>query len=515
MQALLQVKTGQRTGDEIKVGRGEVMSVGRSAESDLQLLDLGISRFHCVLEDQTDGLVVSDLSSSNGTFVNGQRVKRHLLSEGETITLGPVTLFVAHLAAKRRSGASGLFTGRGGADVRVVRAAEPDATALFAKESEQAPRADKRRVQRDLAALYKIGNEIHAQTNLRDLLAVVMDVVFEVIEAERGFLLLADDKTSEVRPQVVRVRPGSGADSELPVSRPVVQECMEQGVAILCPDLMAEERFGDGDSMLLDHIRSVVCAPLSVGERVAGAIYLDSASDAKPFAEHDLDLLTAIARQAAVAVHRAQLIGELERLFVGMVETLVATVEAKDIYTYGHSARVSKLARQMAGRMGFTEEQQEEIKVAGLLHDIGKIGIPEAILSKPGRLTDEEWGYVRSHPQIGDSILAQIGSERLASIRLVVRHHHEKLDGTGYPDGLKGDDVPIGARLLAVADAYDAMTSNRPYRTPFSSEAAIEELLKNAGTQFDPDAVNALIEARAERSSAVAEIAATFKADDS
>ena len=508
MEALLQVTTGQRAGEEVSVRPGEVLSIGRSAESDLQLLDLGVSRFHCVLEDQADGLTVTDLNSSNGTFVNGERVKRQVLSRGDEVALGAVTLVVAELPERRRAGAGDLFTGRGGADVRVVKAIEPDATALFARASGPDEPADERRVQRDLAALYKIGNEIHAQMSLRRLLAVVMDVVFEVIAAERGFLLLADKTTGDVRPQVVRARPGSGADGELPVSRPLVQECMEQGVAILCPDLMAEERYSDGDALLLDHIRSVLCAPLSVGDRVAGAIYLDTASDVASFTEHDLDLLTAIGRQAGVALHRAQLIEELERLFVGMVEALVATVEAKDIYTYGHSARVSKLSRQMAERMGFSEEQQEEIKVAGLLHDIGKIGIPEAILSKPGRLTDEEWEYIRSHPQIGESIIAQMGSERLAAIRLMVRHHHERLDGSGYPDGLSGDAIPLGARLLAVADAYDAMTSNRPYRTPFSSQAAIEELRSNAGTQFNADAVNALIDVRAERVPAAAGLAA-------
>jgi HD-GYP domain-containing protein (c-di-GMP phosphodiesterase class II) len=162
----------------------------------------------------------------------------------------------------------------------------------------------------------------------------------------------------------------------------------------------------------------------------------------------------------------------------------------------------------MAERLGFPEEEQEQIKIAGLLHDVGKIGIPESILSKPGKLTDEEWAYIRSHPQIGESIIRQMGSARLAGIQLVVRHHHERLDGSGYPDGLEGDAVPVGARLLAVADAYDAMTSNRPYREPFSSEAALEELRRHAGVQFDPRAVDALVELRAERSPAAAGLAA-------
>ncbi len=503
MQALLRVTTGQRGGETVRIRPGEVLSIGRSAESDLQLLDLGVSRFHCVIEDQADALVVTDLNSMNGTFVNGERVKRQALAEGDAISVGTVELSVEELAEPPRPTIVSLMTGCGDADVRVVRDADPQSTALFHPGARALRPADEERIRRDLAALYKIGNVINAQESLGELLAVVMDTVLDVIGAERGFLLLADRETGEVVPRMVRVRSGSGAAADLPVSRPVVEEAMGRRVAVRSPDLKAEERFADGDALLLEHIRSVLCAPLETGAEVLGAIYLDTASDAAVFTEHDLDLLTAIARQAAVALHRAQLIDELEQLFVRAIETLVATVEAKDIYTYGHSARVSNLAHQMAGAMGLDEAAQEQIKVAGLLHDVGKIGIPEAILNKAGKLTDDEWEYIRSHPAIGEGIIRQLGSRRLDDVRRIVRHHHEKLDGRGYPDGLTGDAIPLGARVLAVADAYDAMTSNRPYRAPMSSDAAIEELRKNAGTQFDAAAVEALTALRRPRAAAV------------
>jgi putative nucleotidyltransferase with HDIG domain len=289
---------------------------------------------------------------------------------------------------------------------------------------------------------------------------------------------------------------------------------MEQGVAVLCPDLMADERYRDGDRVALDHIRSVLCAPLETGGRVVGALYLDTSSEDAAFDEHSLNLLLAASRQVGLALHRAQLVEDLERLFVGAIETLVATVEAKDIYTYGHSARVSKLGRQIAEHMGLSEEERERIKLAGLLHDIGKIGIPESILTKPAKLTDEEWEYVRSHPQIGESIIRQMGSDRLAEVQRLVRHHHERTDGSGYPDGLRGEAIPLGARILGVADAYDAMTSNRPYRTPFTAEAAVAELHRNAGRQFDRRAVEALVAIRADRLPAVAETVPTHSGDE-
>jgi len=504
MGALLRVANGQRTGEMVSVQPGEVISIGRSGESDLQLLDLGVSRFHCVVEDQADGLVVADLNSSNGTFVNGERIKRQPLEPGDEVGIGSARLVVEQVSERKRSGFSRLFTDRGRAEVRVVRRRAAGETARAGLARPAAAGVSDERVQRYLAALYRINDAIDAEARIASVLAVVMDTVLEVIRAERGFLLLADDETDDVRPRVIRVASGSGADPELPVSLPVVRESMERGESVLCPDLMADERHNDGDRLLLDHIRSVLCAPLAAGGRVVGVLYLDSGSDRAPFDEHDADLLTAIARQAGHALHRAQLIEDLERLFVGAIETLVATVEAKDIYTYGHSARVSKLARGIAEQMGLDAEEQEKIKIAGLLHDVGKIGIPEAILIKPGRLTDDEWAYIRSHPQIGESIIRQMSSERVSELCPYVRHHHERLDGSGYPDRLEGDAIPLGARVLAVADAYDAMTSNRPYRNPFPSEEAIAELRRNAGVQFDAQAVDAFVEIRMGRGSPLA-----------
>ena len=522
MRALLRVTSGQRANEELTVRTGEVLSVGRSSESDLQLLDLGVSRFHCVVEGQADGLSVADLNSSNGTFVNGEAIKRQMLTTDDEIRIGPVRVLIKEIADIRRPVVAGLFTNLGADEPRVARPADPAATSLLraARERESSlgltAVADAfatgrgPRVARDLAALYKIGNEIHAQVSTDRLLAMVVDTALDVVRAERGFLVLLDASTNDVQVAVSRLRAGAADREAVPVSRPVVRECMAEGLVVLCHDLKAEERFRDGDSLALDHIRSVLCAPLSVGDEVLGALYLDRASEGPPFEEHDLELLTAIARQAGVALHRAQLIDSLERLFLGAIETLVATVEAKDIYTYGHSARVSKLARLTAQRLGRPKGEVEQIKIAGLLHDIGKIGIPESILQKPSRLTDEEWAYVRSHPQIGESIIRQMGSERLAEVQRLVRHHHERLDGTGYPDGLAAEAIPYGARVLAVADSYDAMTSNRPYRTPFTAEEAIAELRLGAGTQLESEIVEAFVDVRTGRAVAGPAAAATI-----
>lgn len=528
MRALLRVTTGRRANEEVTVQTGEVLSVGRSSESDLQLLDLGVSRFHCVVEGQADGLSVTDLNSSNSTLVNGQPIKRQVLAEGDEIGIGPVTLLVKEIADVGRPVAGDLFAETAQTESRLVRSADPAATALLRPVPEEPGEPDDQaalsltsvanavsatrghRVARDLAALYRIGNAIHAEESTERLLATVLDTVLGVVHAERAFLVLVDAPTGELRPALSRAPSGAPSGDALPMSRPIVRECVERGVAVLSPDLTAEERPREGAEPAAGPVRSVLCVPLSVGAEVLGAVYVDAAADPAPFGEDDLELLTAIARQAGLALHRTQLIDGLERLFLGAIETLVATVEAKDIYTYGHSARVSKRARLTAERLGRPHEEVEQIKIAGLLHDIGKIGIPESILRKPDRLTEEEWAYVRSHPQIGETIIRQMGSERLTEVERLVRHHHERLDGKGYPDGLAGDAIPFGARVLAVADSYDAMTSNRPYRTPFSSDDAAAELRRCVGQQFQADIVEAFLQARAERFADVSGGAATI-----
>ncbi len=171
--------------------------------------------------------------------------------------------------------------------------------------------------------------------------------------------------------------------------------------------------------------------------------------------------------------------------FINSVKSLVHALEAKDVYTSGHSQRVTDVATDIAKAMHWDEGQLEKIKLAGILHDIGKIGVPESILNKPGKLEKDEFEIVKTHCEIGERILRSVITEE--EILKVIRHHHERYDGAGYPDGLLGDSIPRGARILAAADAYDAMTSDRPYRKAMTHSQACIELEKGSGRQFDPE----------------------------
>jgi putative nucleotidyltransferase with HDIG domain len=195
-------------------------------------------------------------------------------------------------------------------------------------------------------------------------------------------------------------------------------------------------------------------------------------------------------RQQRETTEELQLVnGRLERANLSFATALVAALDARDQYTAGHSAAVAVYARDIAERMGLAESQQHLVHLCGLVHDIGKVGLPAGLLEKPGKLTLDERRRMEEHSAIGERILANV--DDYAEIAHIVRHHHERMDGNGYPDRLPADEIPLLSRIIAVADAYNAMTSGRPYRDAMSSHVARFRLMQASGSQFDPEVVDA------------------------
>ena len=186
------------------------------------------------------------------------------------------------------------------------------------------------------------------------------------------------------------------------------------------------------------------------------------------------------------------LYSQLQRGIYQSLLGLANALEAKDVYTRGHSERVGAASRELALRIGMSTAEADVVARAGLLHDIGKIGIPEGLLRKPGPLTAEEWSVMRRHPVIGAQIVSPF--EFFTAGAVVIRHHHERFDGSGYPEGLRGTSIPLGARIVAVADVYDALTSDRPYRAAMSTKAAVAELRAQAGRGLDGELVQVFVE---------------------
>jgi putative nucleotidyltransferase with HDIG domain len=238
-------------------------------------------------------------------------------------------------------------------------------------------------------------------------------------------------------------------------------------------------------------VKSALSVPLVSKEHIIGVLNLRRMSSATSFTQQNMSVVTAFASQLAMAIENAQLYSDLEGYFLGTITALAAAVDAKDPYTFGHSSEVTDATLAIAEEMGLDDKETETLRMAAILHDIGKIGIDGAILNKEGPLDEEERASINRHPIIGANILSSL--DFLEDVVPIVLHHHERFDGTGYPDGIAGESIPLGARIITVADSYDAMTSDRTYRRAMPVAKALGELTSNVGSQFDPDVVAAFL----------------------
>jgi putative nucleotidyltransferase with HDIG domain len=232
-------------------------------------------------------------------------------------------------------------------------------------------------------------------------------------------------------------------------------------------------------------------APIQVKGKIKGIVFTGPKLNGQEYSDYDKDMLTFIANSAGIGMENARLLKQLQVTYVSTLKTLISVLEAKDTYTRGHTERVAAYAVAMANKLKLPETLRRRITFGALLHDIGKLGVMENVLHKEGKLDEGEWELLKSHPEIGARIVDKM--EFLTGTSEIVRHHHESWNGTGYPDGLKGDEIPLGARIIAVADSFDAMTTDRSYRRALSIDDAIERLKSAAETQFDPDIIRMFV----------------------
>ncbi len=236
-------------------------------------------------------------------------------------------------------------------------------------------------------------------------------------------------------------------------------------------------------------LRSFLAVPLIVKKQTVGIIYLYNKQISKisPFVEftaEELRLISSFSHQVGIAVENHRLYSDIHNIFLDYIKSIAAALDARDAYTHGHSRRVAEFCVRMGKALGLSEGELEFLELSATIHDIGKIGIGESVLNKPGKLTDEEFLIIKSHVVKGSKILEPMS--RLRALMPGVRHHHERYDGKGYPDGLKGDEIHLVARIISIADTYDAMTTSRVYRKGLPKKIAFKEIEKGAGTQFDP-----------------------------
>lgn len=343
-----------------------------------------------------------------------------------------------------------------------------------------------------LNTLMELSALINSSLDVAEIRKRTIEAAVRLVDAETGSLLFLDDETGDLYFDVALGEKGESIKTiRLKRGQGIAGWVAEHQEPVIINDVQNDPRFfKDADKKSEFETRAMVCLPVRLKDKLVGVLEAINKRQGL-FDSEDRELLTALSNQVAVAIENARLYDELKETFYATVHTLAETIEKRDPYTGGHTKRVMEYSLAIGKAMGLSQKDMMDLRLSAILHDIGKIGIRDNILLKNERLTFEEYNAIMMHAVYGAEILTHI--RQLKDIIPGVKWHHEKYDGSGYPEGLKGETIPAIARIISVADTFDAMTTDRPYRKGLSVEAALEELRRYAGTQFDPDAVNAFI----------------------
>lgn len=348
----------------------------------------------------------------------------------------------------------------------------------------------------ELSLIQELGKAINSSLDLDSVLNYFIDMTTRITDSDRATLMLYNDVTGELYVEVSRGFDESGIkDIRLKIGEGVAGRAAEMRRPLKVDNTGKCDDYKELPKISRKSDLTLISAPLVNKDNLVGVINCERVLTKKgPFTIENLDLLETLASQASIAVENARLYHNLLNVYLETIRSLAAAIDAKDSYTHGHSRRVTDLSVGLALELGLSRTEVDTIRHASLLHDVGKIGISEQILLKPGKLTDDEFETIKSHPHIGAGILNSI--EFLKKVCEIIKHHHERYDGRGYPSNLKGTDIPLGSRIVCVADSFDAITSCRPYRKPLTFDEATEEVVRCSGNQFDPDVVAAFVSLR-------------------
>ena len=343
-----------------------------------------------------------------------------------------------------------------------------------------------------LASIHEFGVTATGLLSKEEVSQTVVDTACSIIHSDLASLMLINSDNelyivsskglSEKVKKETKMKIGEGiAGRVVSTGRYIFVENIETDVRFLRPN--DEERYTS---------KSFISVPLKIKSKVIGVLNINSPKNKKQFNDRDLKLITILADQAAMRLDNIELFNNLQSFYFEMVQTLARAIDAKDAYTYDHADRARKYAKEIAIKMNLPYTIVRNIEYAALMHDIGKIGIADSILLKKEKLNEQEMKMLRTHPIIGHKILSPV--KFLTPVAPMVLYHQEWYDGSGYPEGLEREEIPLGARIVAVIDSYDAMTSDRPYRKALPIKLAVEELKKGAGKQFDPQIVDIFID---------------------
>jgi putative nucleotidyltransferase with HDIG domain len=475
---------------EGKVWESEnLLRAGRLNTLEIVLDDTSVSRRHAEIRSSAQGWRVRDLGSTNGTFLNGQR-----LGPGEwpvrvhdIVRCGNVTLVVDMLRDMKEEEEN-----PNAPDNLLVEAVASstweDAIRGLAYDRNRCPRPGEQ-----LLALLRAGHHLVSLENEEDLLHSILNDAVSTLDAQRGAIVLSD-----VSGGPLRLRALASGHSQI-ASRPgfsqnLAQRSFSRGESILCTSVEEDPELAGARSIAEGTMASVLCILLRTPRKKLGVLHLDRGPLQKPFTQDELHLADAMAAHVSAGIESAQLLRKQRELFYATITMLAQAVETRDEETGRHTERVTGYACLLGEQLDITSEELNYLRIGTPLHDIGKIFIDDSILNKRAKLTTAEFEIMKTHTTKGAKMVEKIAD--LQPVVPIVRSHHERWDGGGYPDGLAGENIPRLARIVAIADAFDAMTSDRPYRAGMPSEVAFAEVEKMRGRQFDPDFASAFLQIR-------------------
>lgn len=344
---------------------------------------------------------------------------------------------------------------------------------------------------RDLGELQRLGARVSEPLDLVQSLDVIVESAVNLVQADGGAIGMVVDGEVMIHSQIGSVV--GGLPDSFPIAGTLIEQVFSSGEPRILNDMMNDWPRIDQNAPILSLATSAIIVPIVDHDQQPLGIIGVFASDLRTWAEREAALLLALSATSAIAIQNARQFERTRDLLRASIESLAAAVEAKDPGTQNHSRNVSAYARIIATEMGLEPELVDSIELAALLHDVGKIGIPDTVLDKAGKLDAADWAAIQLHPVIGEQILS--GNPELENLLPMVRHHHERWDGHGYPDRLIGRQIPTGAAVVAVAETLDALTTDRPYHDAMSWRDAFDEIRSEHGAQFSPVVVNAFISA--------------------
>lgn len=350
--------------------------------------------------------------------------------------------------------------------------------------------------EKQVGALVGVGSVINSTLGLNRVLSEVMESLIRLMNAERGFLMLRESD-GELKVRVAKGMENVRVD-EKEISNSIVRRVSKTGETILTTNAQEDPRFVEQASVAAFHLLSILCAPLKIKDELIGVIYVDNRVHSGIFQQSDQEVISAFANQAAVAIDNARLFDDLQEsnrelqiAYQATLEGWVRALDLRDKETEGHTKRVTALTVELARSLGLDDASLVHIERGALLHDIGKMAIPDGILLKPGSLTPEEREIIRKHPVYAYEMLRPI--KFLHPALDIPYCHHEKWDGSGYPRGLKGKEIPFAARIFAVVDVWDALISDRPYRKGMQPAEVRDLIKRGSGSHFDPQVADAFL----------------------